>query len=212
MSHITTTEGAIFIPKDGLIDLLNAVKEFCPDLEFVQGEKHYRTWKDNHDGKLVGDWPLPDGWTASQIGEGAHHVIRVTEAALKSKFSEGSREASSAPYEIGVVPVRVVRDANDNVVSATYDEKGSEYILMTDWWSSGNGILNLPGVGGRVRDAIHPQTGNKTEMSFGDLYMHYRMVQARSEAELQGDTMVFHQESDGTYTATSDTTSRLGVS
>lgn len=209
MSHITKIDGTIFIPKNQLCHLLEAVQTFCPDCELVQGQSHYRTWKDDHNGKLVGDWPLPDGWTADQIGEGAHHVIRVTDKALKEKFKCGNRSDNRAPYEIGVVPVSVKRDKEGNVLSAVYDPKGTEYTLMTDWWQNGQGLLNLPGIGGRT-NGINPQTNKKTEISFGDLYMHYRMMQAKAEAERQGDTISFVKQKDGSYVGQVETQARLG--
>jgi len=209
MSHITAVSGMIFIPKDQLVHLLHAVENFCPDCELIQGESHYRTWKDDHGGKLVGDWPLPDGWTEAMVGEGAHHVIRVTDEAMKKKFGGRARNSSGGPYEIGVVPVRVERDANGKVIRAVPDQDGEEYVLMTDWYANGNGVLNMEGIGQRHM-GNNPQTGESTEISFGDLYQAYRMEQAKAEAEMQGDTIAFEKHKDGTYTAQVDTVARIG--
>jgi len=206
MSHITTVEGTMTIPRSELPFIAQAIKEFCPDLEIVKNESHYRTWKDNHGGNLVGDWPLPDGWTAEQVGENAAHVIRVTDKYLEKRNLK--RSDSNAPYEIGIVPVKVTRNQDGDVVSAVPDKSADEFVLMTDWYSNGNGILDCQGVGRREM-AQHPQTGKKVEMSFGDLYMHYRMMQTKFEAERNGDTVRFNKEKDGTYTAVVETNSRI---
>ena len=207
MSHVTTVEGTMTIPRSELVFLAQAIKEFCPDLEIVKNQSHYRTWKDNHGGRLVGDWPLPEGWTASQVGENAAHVIRVKDSYLE-KHGISDRNAGNAPYEIGIVPVKVTRDENGEVVKAVPDKNADEFVLMTDWWQNGNGILDCQGVGKREM-AEHPQSGKKVEMSFGDLYMHYRMMQTKYEAEKNGDTVTFNKEKDGTYTATIQTDQRI---
>lgn len=206
MSHITTVSGTMTIPRSELIFLAQAIQQFCPDLELVKNQSHYRTWKDNHGGRLVGDWPLPEGWTADQVGENASHVIRVTDSYLKKRGV--LRGDSNAPYEIGIVPVKVTRDEDGEVVKAVPDSTSDEFVLMTDWYADGNGILSCEGVGKREK-AEHPQSGKEVEMSFGDLYMHFRMMQAKYEAERNGDTMTFHKEKDGTYTATVQTDGRI---
>jgi len=203
MSHITNIDQTMIIPKSGLLALLNAVKTWCPTMELVQGQSHYRTWKDDHNGNLVGDWPLPKGWTANQIGEGAAHVIRVTDNRLVELGC--SRTSKQAPYEIGVVPVKVERDANGKVLSAVYDATSEEYVLLADWYASGNGVLREKGLGVRKKDA------EGKESAFGDLYMFYQMEQKRLDAERVGDVMEFEVQKDGTYIGKVDTVQRLGV-
>lgn len=180
-----------------LLALKMAVEQFCPTMEFVQNCSHYRTWKDNHNGRLVGDWPLPEGWTAEQVGENAVHVIRKTNVS--------NRESAGAPYEIGIVPVRVTRGENGEVLAAVPDSKGTEYILMTDWYNDGNGILEEQGVGRRLS-----KTEVKSESAFGELFMHYRMMEAQLEAERLGDSISFEKQPDGSYVAEVDTRARLG--
>lgn len=191
MSHITSLQQSITI--NNLAALKRAIEEFCPQLEFVAGQTHYRTWKDNHQGRLVGDWPLPEGMTAEEIGENAVHVIRVKEEYLQARRLQ--RGDASAPYEIGVVP---------------HPEKPGEYLLMTDWYSQGNGLLKCQGVGARhtTRD---PQTHKTVESAFEDLYMHYRMMEDQIDAERVGDQIQFERLPDGTWKSVTNTQARMGV-
>lgn len=185
---------------DNLLALKMAIEQFCPTMEFVQNCSHYRTWKDNNGGQLVGDWPLPEGWTAAQVGENAVHVIR--------KKSVKNRDSGSAPYEIGIVPVKVTRGENGAVLGAVPDANGTEYILMTDWYHDGNGVLNEEGVGRRLATPTKANPG--AESAFGELFMHYRMMEAQLEAERLGDTISFEKQADGTYVAEVNTAARLG--
>jgi hypothetical protein len=95
------------------------------------------------------------------------------------------------------------------VLSAVPNPAAKEYILMTDWYANGNGVLNLPGVGRREM-GTNPQTGKKTEISFGDLYMMYQIELARHEAELQGDSFELEKQQDGSYVAKVGTQARVG--
>lgn len=178
---------------------------FCPDLELVHGQKHYRTWKDNHNNRLVGDWKLPTGMTEKEVGENAAHVIRMKESALKGK----NRTDGNAPYEIGLVPVTVTRDAQGNVTSTKVDPQGKEYALMTDFWAQGNGIMTAEGVG-QHKVGTNPETGKKEDQSFSDLYMYYRMMEAKRTAERNGDQIHFDKQKDGTFIAQVDTRQRIG--
>lgn len=207
MSHVTTVSDALTIPESELIHLLNAIREFCPDLELVENQNHYRTWAADH-GSAMG---VPEGWSRDDVGKNAKHVIRVTDAALRGRFNISDRNQSGAPYEIGVVPVRVIRDDAGNLVKTIPDPNGTEYTLATDWFNNGNGLLSVEGLGAHTRDYVNPQTGKRGEMAFGDLYMHYRMMQAKHEAEMQGDTLTFEKQKDGTYVAVADTVARVGA-
>jgi hypothetical protein len=208
LSHITATDSTKIIPQSGLLALQNSIGEWCPGCEFVEGQAHYKTWKDNHKGQLVGDWPLPEGWTADQIGEGAHHVIRLTDERLAELGIK--REAGTAPYEIGVVPVKVERDGEGNVISTVYDDEGTEYILMTDWYNSGNGLCKEKGIGVR-KTTVDPKTKEKKESVFDELYMFYQMEQKKLDSERVGDKIEFEEQPDGTYVAAVNTVARTGA-
>lgn len=202
MSHITGIDNTVII--SDLKALKLAIQTFCPTMEFVEGQRHYRTWKDDHNGRLVGDWPLPAGWTAAMVGENAAHIVRI-----KDQHLTKGRTSRSAPYEIGVVPVTVKRAADGKVLEAKPDAKGTEYILMADWYNSGYGLLSQPGIGDR-KSIKDPETQEVKESAFGALYMHYRMMETKLEAERQGDTCEFETQEDGTVVAVVDTTARLG--
>lgn len=189
MSHITDIDKTITVTN--LLALKMAVEHFCPDCELVEGANHYRTWKDDHGGKLVGDWPLPQGMTEADIGENAVHVIRVKDEWLAAKGL--SRTDDKAPYEIGVVP---------------HPNKPGEFVLMTDWWNNGNGLMTLEGLGKR-HTVTDPETGENKESAFEDLYMHYRMMETKLESERLGDQIDFQKENDGTWTAKIHTEARL---
>ena len=63
---------------------------------FKEGQKTFRTWADDHHGSFVGDYPVPEGYTAEELISGiAAHAIG---------FGEG--KSGSDAYEIGVVPSR----------------------------------------------------------------------------------------------------------
>jgi len=78
MSHVTTIDVEI---RD-----LEAVKDICKELglEFKENQRSYR-WYGTH----VGDYPLPEGFTKSDLGRCDHAI--------------GVKGASSKSYEIGLV-------------------------------------------------------------------------------------------------------------
>lgn len=71
-----------------LLKCLEAIKRACKRLgwTFVEGQQTYHWWGTDHDGRSVGDYPLPEGMTVADLGK-CTHVIRVP----------------GAKYEIGVV-------------------------------------------------------------------------------------------------------------
>lgn len=89
MSHITLKEAET---RDQQVTDLAAFERACKrcGLEFRRGQTTYRTWK-THAGRLVGDWPLPQGYTADEIGTCEHAAAIPGDAAA---------------YEIGLVPSR----------------------------------------------------------------------------------------------------------
>ena len=182
MSHITDFSAMETITD--LTALQRAVQKFCPTLEYVRGESHYRTWKDDHGGQLVGDYPVPPGWTKEEVGENAVDVIRV-----KPEHNNGKM------YEIGVVP---------------HKQKPGHYNLIADFWAQGNGILEQPGVGRAYRPTTKPGEPREREKAFDDLLEGYAMMEVAREAERQGDTVTFNQDEEGWY-ADINTEARLGV-
>lgn len=105
MSHV------VAIDKE--INDLDALKRACPDLglEFREGQKTYK-WYDQH----VGDYPLPVGFSAEDLGK-CEHAIVVT-------------DANHNTYEVGVVRRR--------------DGKPG-YTLLFDFWNGGFGLIEKIG-------------------------------------------------------------------
>ena len=185
MSHVSEFLDCA-IPRGNIQALKEAVSRFCPTLEFVEGQQHYRSWKDDHNGSLVGDWPVPAGLTAKQwteqVGNNAEHVIRMKAGQARAKTA----------YEIGVVPYQVTRDAAGKVLSKRPSAEGNEFALLCDFWAQGNGILEEPGVGKAHRSDDSGNLGGMT--AFGDLYQHYQMCLTALAAEQVGDVAVFSEE------------------
>lgn len=204
MSHITKVDDSSILTN--LAALTEAVETFCPTLEIVE-QTTYRTWRDDH-GSVQSEYLSP-GWSQSDVGRHAVRVIRVKPSAMPQGMRRGQ---SCAPYEIGVVPVRVQRDDTGRVVSTkpVPEAEADGYVLMTDWWAEGYGLLKQPGLGGhkRVKD---PDTGQVREQMFDQLYMHYRMMEARQAAIAAGDRIEFAQQPDGSWVGTVDTQQRLNA-
>lgn len=102
MSHVTSI--------DVEITDLEALAQACDqlDLELVQGQATYRWF-----GRSVGDYPLPPGFTAADLGK-CEHAIRV-------KGDEGA-----TAYEIGLVARRDGRPG---------------YTLLFDHYAGGCGLM-----------------------------------------------------------------------
>lgn len=94
---------------------LAALEASCAPLglEFVRGQQTYRWF-----GRSVGDYPLPEGFKASDLGK-CDHAIRV-----KGNYKS---------YEVGVV--------------ARKDGKPG-YTLLWDFWCDGFGLQDKVGDGG----------------------------------------------------------------
>jgi len=107
MSHVVETEPDG--PDQGIRDLyvLKKAAERC-GLVFNEGQTHFRTWADDHNGRLVGDWPLPEGRTLDDVGKCAH-ALSLPNAAKSGVDS----------YEIGVVESK---------------KHPGTYSLMYDFW------------------------------------------------------------------------------
>ena len=106
MSHIAEV--------DLLVQDLDALERACArlGLEFVRHQSTYRWY-----GRSVGDYPLPTGFTAHDLGR-CEHAIRVS----------GNDQA----YEIGVAPRR--------------DGKPG-YVLLWDFYQGGYGLMEHVGEG-----------------------------------------------------------------
>jgi hypothetical protein len=106
LSHVATIDLAVTD-----LDALEAAANKL-GLEMIRGQKTYRWW-----GHSVGDYPLPAGFTANELGK--------CESALRVKNNPGA-------YEIGIVGRR---DGEPGVV------------LLWDFYSGGYGLQEKVGEG-----------------------------------------------------------------
>lgn len=90
MSHITLKEAGT---RDQQITSLPALRRAvarCGGV-FKENQTKFRTWASDH-GRLAGDYPLPEGYTADDVGK-CEHAIGVP----------GEAKTGTTAYEIGVV-------------------------------------------------------------------------------------------------------------
>jgi hypothetical protein len=113
LSHVATIELEV---KD-----LGALREAADalGLEFVEGQQAYRWY-----GSSQGDYPLPEGFTAEDLGK-CEHAIRIPIDKQKPDPSFGLM-----PYEVGVVKRRDGRPG---------------YTLLWDFWNRGCGLQDHVG-------------------------------------------------------------------
>jgi hypothetical protein len=179
MSHVSIVDpqdiGAVIT---SIKHLQRAIQLISPDLEMVKG-KHYRTWKDDHGGKLVGDWSLPEGMTAEEVGNNAEYVIRLTDAALR-----GRPRGHNGPYEVGVVP---------------HPTKKGQYLLVADFWASGNGLFKAKGL-----ERIAVKGRGKSVEGFAKLYMGYQIATQEAVAKRKGQKLQLPMNADGTVKLEAD--------
>ncbi len=125
MSHVATVELDI----KSLDDLDSACKRL--GLELVRGKETYHWY-----GRSVGDYPLPDGFTADDLGK-CSHAIRVPPIAAARLAEQYRAEYGEPmpPYEIGVVARR--------------DGKPG-FSLMWDFFEGGFGLESIVG-----KDCMH---------------------------------------------------------
>lgn len=90
------------------------------DGKSVQNNLHFRTWKDDHGGKLVGDY-RQEGWSEQQLGDNAVAVI---------KLSAKQKQKLPGAYEIGVVPDR---------------HNPGCWVTQHDFYSGGYGLEDIVG-------------------------------------------------------------------
>ena len=169
--------GGCVIGEDGLV--------YRDGKVVTKGNGHYRTWKDDHGGRLVGDWPLPTGMTADEVGNNAVATIALTEEAKKEI---GRRDA----YEVGVIP-------------HLDPETGQmTYALTHDFYGGGMGVEKFIGetkikYGKQARGA-----DAKVEEAHGNVVMFYQMTMAKMAAEQAGKDIEFFCNEDGSYSAVVD--------
>ena len=123
MSHV-----AIYEPEKEELQIrcLPALQKACQrlGLELVK-QSHYRTWKDDH-GSFVGDYPVPEGFNAEELGENAEYVARI------AGLSDHERTQRNAPYEVGMVQSK---------------KNPGSFVPAFDFYAGGNGLVEKCGDG-----------------------------------------------------------------
>jgi len=181
MSHLTDASQTITIPCKHLKYLKKALAKNCPELEFMDGQNEYRTWKSDH-GKMVGDWPITEGMSDEDIGKNADHVIRMTDEALTQKGK--ARNQHGAPYEIGLIRCRMEKQP-DGSEKAVIDKEGDHWILLTDFYGQASGLMNTPGLGKYY--STKDENGKRVDHSFELLYQSFVQEVTEGTAKKKGD-------------------------
>ena len=120
MSHVATVDLEI----KSLDDLDAACRRL--GLELVRGQETYHWY-----GRSVGDYPLPQGFTADDLGKCAHAIrVPLSKAAQVIQPYVSDWGSDAKPYEIGVVARR--------------DGKPG-FSLMWDFFEGGFGLESIVG-------------------------------------------------------------------
>src|SRR5215471_9922860 len=153
----------------------------------TKGNAQYRTWASDNGGELVGDWPLPQGMTAKDVGANAVAVVEMTPEA-KAEYKK--MNAYDQPYEVGVIP-----RLNPETGEMTYS-------LTHDFFNGGNGLEKYIG----ETKVKYPPGGGpaKVEEAHGQLMMFYQMAAAKMQADAVGIDIEYERLEDGSYKAKVD--------
>lgn len=140
----------------------------------LKGAMGYRTWAADHGG-LEGDWPVPAGMRANDVGRNAVAVV---------KLANGAAKQHPRAYEVGVIP--------------QVDPKTQEltYGLGHDFFNRGYGLEDYTGPTELYDDKVKTANGN--------LLMHYQLMCLRLAAENAGHSCDFEQQADGSYKVYTD--------
>ena len=142
MSHVATIDLEI---RD-LAALQRAAQSL--GLEFRVGQKNYKWW-----GRSVGDFPLPEGFTADELGHCEH--------ALSVKDNPNA-------YEIGVVKRR--------------DGKPG-YTLLWDFYAGGYGLQDKVGLNASKLKQRYQVEVFRREMAKKGMHVTERMVNGKLQVE-----------------------------
>jgi len=166
MSHVIMAKTKQGEP---LITCLESVKLAAKNLGLEVHERSTYHWY----GRSVGDWKIPEGWTAADMGRNA---VLVLSAGPDCRKKHGMHSA----YEMAIIP----------------DKKNpGAYTVMYDFYGPGRElekVIGKPVVDYRTQEA---------EAVAPEFVKHYRMcADALSAAEL-GEEITFEQEADGSWTS-----------
>jgi hypothetical protein len=175
-------------------------------LEVVETNKY--NWFNRH----MGDYPIPPGMKASDLGHNALFILRVKEP----KRSELIKQHNSAPYDIGVL-----EDPNNPGC----------FTVIYDFWASGYGVDSVVGAPVRKGDEIQllcpllkqtydMVTESTACLEAGDTISYYTMQQLRDNYEqlkehypelAQFQLPLAASDDAKTWVSLTDTRQRIGV-
>ena len=167
MSHVASVKTK---PGEPFIVSLNAVRAAAERIGLEVLEQSHYTWYNTH----VGDYPVPAGWQANQLGNNATLVLRVKEP----KRTELREKNKQEPYDLAVVEDKL--------------NPGS-YTLMYDFFMGGFGLDSV--IGSPVQDA---KTRKITTLA-PKFVQAYRMELDRITAKELGEEIEFKEQKDGSW-------------
>lgn len=168
MSHVAICKTE---PGKPLIVDLEAVKLAALNLGLkCEERKTYRWW-----GHSVGDYPIPEGYTAEELGKNAVLVLSVP---LETAQELGLSNVAGF-YELAIIE----------------DKKNPGcYLPMYDFYGQQERLDRI--IGSPVRD----EKNNVTAIA-PKFMMHYRMCADALSAQEVGDQIDFEEQADGSWTS-----------
>ncbi len=165
MSHVAICKTE---PGKPLIVDLEAVKLAAMNLGLVCEERStYKWW-----GHSVGDYPIPPGYTAAELGKNAKLVLSVPEELAKKL---GFKNA----YELAIIEDK---------------QNPGCYIPMYDFYGQQDKLDKI--IGSPIRDETKAVTTIAPKFM-----MHYRMCADALSANEVGDQIDFEEQADGSWTS-----------
>lgn len=159
MSHVASQETKPGEPMFADLEALKLAAEMI-GCEVVK-QKTYN-WYNRH----VGDYPLPKGMKADELGKNAEYVIRIK----KDQYAKLGLAAGATPYELGLVP-----DPNNPGC----------YVPIYDFWQQGYGLEKAIG------SPLFKDTDKVVQMLCPKLKQHYDMACDALAAKQAGDQIEF---------------------
>lgn len=159
MSHVAVQECKAGDPMFADLEALRMAADMLGGELVTQSTYH---WYERH----VGDYPVPKGMKASELGKNAEYVVKI-------KPSEYEKFGVSEPYEMGLV-----NDPNNP----------GAYVPIYDFWAGGHGLNKLIG------DPL--MAGGAVKMLAPKLKQMYDMCCDKIAAAQAGDNIQFYTLAD----------------
>jgi len=159
MSHVAVQQTK---PGEPMFADLEALKMACDMLGLEIEVRSNYAWFNRH----MGDYPLPAGMKANELGNNAKFVVKLTEATASKRA-----DTSHIPYEIGMV-----EDPNNPGC----------YTPIYDFWAGGYGLEETVGA-----PLFEGKDTRKVQMLCPKLKQFYDMCCDKLAAQQAGDNIQF---------------------